>query len=82
MSQTTTKRPLTTLQKSTKKNIIVRLKNEVEYKGKMENVDSYMNLIMTDAEELSNGKPVGNLEELLFVETMYYLSNYKTIFRV
>ena len=59
MSQTTTKRPLTTLQKSTKKNIVVRLKNEVEYKGKMENVDSYMNLIMTDAEELSNGKPVG-----------------------
>ena len=58
MSQTTTKRPLTILQKSTKKNIIVRLKNEVEYKGKMENVDSYMNLIMTDAEELSNGKPV------------------------
>ena len=58
MSQTTTKRPLTTLQKSTKKNIIVRLKNEVEYKGKMENVDSYMNLIMTDAEELINGKPI------------------------
>ena len=55
MSQTTTKRPLTTLQKSTKKNIVVRLKNEVEYKGKMENVDSYMNLIMTDAEELSKG---------------------------
>ena len=56
MSQTTTKRPLTILQKSTKKNIIVRLKNEVEYKGKMEIVDSYMNLIMTDAEELKDGK--------------------------
>jgi len=58
VSQTTTKRPLTTLQKSTKKNIIVRLKNEVEYKGKMDNVDSYMNLIMTDAEELKDGKAV------------------------
>jgi len=55
VSQTTTKRPLTILQKSTKKNIIVRQKNEAEYKGKMEDVDSYMNLIMTDAEELSNG---------------------------
>ncbi len=65
MSQTTTKRPLTTLQKSTKKNIIVRLKNEVEYKGKMENVDSYMNLIMTDAEELSNGKPVGKFGRVI-----------------
>ncbi len=65
MSQTTTKRPLTTLQKSTKKNIVVRLKNEVEYKGKMENVDSYMNLIMTDAEELSNGKLVGKFGRVI-----------------
>ena len=65
MSQTTTKSPLTTLQKSTKKNIVVRLKNEVEYKGKMENVDSYMNLIMTDAEELSNGKPVGKFGRVI-----------------
>jgi len=61
VSQTTSaKRPLTTLQKSTKKKVIVRLKNEVEYKGKMENVDSYMNLIMTDAEEVLNGKTVAN----------------------
>ena len=59
MSQTTSaKRPLTTLQKSTKKKVTVRLKNEVEYKGKMENVDSYMNLIMTDAEEVLHGKTV------------------------
>jgi len=65
VSQSTTKRPLTTLQKSTKKNIIVRLKNEVEYKGKMENVDSYMNLIMTDAEELSNGKPIGKFGRVI-----------------
>ena len=65
MSQTTTKRPLTTLQKSTKKNIVVRLKNEVEYKGKMENVDSYMNLIMTDAEELTDGKTVGKFGRVI-----------------
>ncbi len=61
MSQTTSaKRPLTVLQKSTKKKVTVRLKNEVEYKGKMDNVDSYMNLIMTDAEEVLNGKTVAN----------------------
>ena len=59
MSQTTSKRPLTVLQKNTKKDVIVRLKSEVEYKGKMENVDSYMNLIMTDAEEVNQGKTVG-----------------------
>jgi len=34
------------------------LKNDVEYKGKIDNVDSYMNLIMTDAEELKDGKAV------------------------
>lgn len=38
----------------------MRLKNEVEYKGKMDNVDSYMNLIMTDAEELQQGKVLAN----------------------
>ena len=58
MSQTTAKRPLTELQKKTKKSVIVRLKNDVEYKGKIDNVDSYMNLIMTDAEELKDGKAV------------------------
>lgn len=48
------------LQKSTKKKVTVRLKNEVEYKGKMDNVDSYMNLIMTDAEELHEEKVIAN----------------------
>jgi len=60
LSQTSSKRPLTTLQKSTKKTVTVRLKNEVEYKGKMDNVDSYTNLIMTDAEELQQGKVLAN----------------------
>jgi len=55
VSQTTAKRPLTELQKNTKKSVIVRLKNDVEYKGRIVNVDSYMNLIMSDAEELRNG---------------------------
>ena len=59
MSQTTSKRPLTTLQKNTKKSVTVRLKNDVEYRGKIDNVDSYMNLIMTEAEELVGGKTVG-----------------------
>ena len=58
MSQTIAKRPLTTLQKHTKKDVVVRLKNDVEYKGKIDNVDPYMNLIMTNAEELRDGKIV------------------------
>ena len=61
MSQTNTaKRPLTTLQKNTKRLVTVRLKNEVEYKGKMSNIDAYMNLIMIDAEEIYDGKTVAN----------------------
>ncbi len=60
LSQSATKRPLTTLQKNTKKKVTVRLKNETEYKGKMDNVDSYMNLIMTDAEEMREDKVVAN----------------------
>jgi len=60
VSQSSAKRPLTMLQKSTKKKVTVRLKNEVEYKGKMDNVDSYMNLIMTDAEELQKDKVIAN----------------------
>ena len=65
MSQPTPKRPLTMLQKSTKKNVIVRLKNEIEYKGKMDNVDSYMNLIMTNAEEVKDNKVVANYGKVI-----------------
>ena len=65
MSQTTAKRPLTTLQKHTKKDVIVRLKNDVEYKGKIDNVDPYMNLIMTDAEELRDGKTAEKLGRII-----------------
>ncbi|TLX81796.1 MAG: ribonucleoprotein [Thaumarchaeota archaeon] len=60
MSQAQPKRPLTILQKGINKKVTVRLKSEIEYKGKMNNVDSYMNLIMTDAEEISNGKVIAN----------------------
>jgi len=60
LSQTSSKRPLTTLQKNTKKSVIVRLKNDVQYKGMMENIDSYMNLIMTNAEEIKDDKVIAN----------------------
>ena len=38
----------------------VRLKSEVEYRGKMSNVDSYMNLILIDAEEFSGSNVIAN----------------------
>ena len=53
------------LQKHTKKNVIVRLKNDVQYKGKMDNVDSYMNLIMTNTEEINDGKSIGKFGQVI-----------------
>ncbi|HLQ07259.1 MAG TPA: U6 snRNA-associated Sm-like protein LSm6 [Nitrososphaerales archaeon] len=55
-----TKRPLGVLQKATNKMVSVRLKNEIEYRGKMANVDPYMNVILVDAEESENGAKVAN----------------------
>ena len=55
-----TKRPLGVLQRATNKQVSVRLKNEIEYKGKMSNVDPYMNVILVDAEESENGAKVAN----------------------
>ena len=54
------KRPLTMLQKSINKRVIVRLKNDLEYRGKMSNVDSYMNLILEDAEEFNGDTHIAN----------------------
>ena len=45
------KKPLQMLQKAVNKHVSVKLKNELEYKGKMSNVDPYMNIILVDAEE-------------------------------
>ena len=55
-----TKRPLNVLQKATNKQVSVRLKNEIEYRGKMSNVDPYMNVILVDAEESENGTKIAN----------------------
>jgi len=51
---------LNVLQKAANKTVSVRLKNELEYKGKMSNVDPYMNVILTDAEEFENGSKKAN----------------------
>ncbi len=55
-----TKRPLSVLQKATSKQVSVRLKSEIEYRGRMANVDPYMNVILVDAEESENGQKRAN----------------------
>ena len=54
------RKPLTAIQKSAKTIITVRLKDGVEYRGKVYSADPYMNLIMTDAEERQANRTVAN----------------------
>ncbi|HUI86866.1 MAG TPA: LSM domain-containing protein, partial [Nitrososphaerales archaeon] len=54
------KRPLNVLQKATNKMVAVRLKSDLEYRGKISNVDPYMNVILVDAEESENGAKTAN----------------------
>lgn len=59
-TQTQPKKPLSVLQKAANKIVSVRLKSDLEYRGRMANVDSYMNLILLDAEESENGQKKAN----------------------
>ena len=59
------KKPLATLQKAINKNVLVRLKNDVEYTGKMTNVDVYMNVILINAEEYENGSMSANFGKVI-----------------
>ncbi len=59
-SQQPTKRPLNVLRRSLNRKVAVRLKSEIEYRGKMSNVDSYMNLILVDAEEFDGSDLLAN----------------------
>ena len=59
-SQQPTKRPLNVLQRSLNRKVAVRLKSEIEYRGKMSNVDSYMNLILVDTEEFDGSDVLAN----------------------
>jgi small nuclear ribonucleoprotein len=54
------KKPLNSLQKAINKQVSVRLKMELEYRGKMASVDQYMNVILVDATEYSGGNPSAN----------------------
>jgi small nuclear ribonucleoprotein len=54
------KRPLAVLQKAITKKATVRLKTDVEYRGRVSNVDAFMNLILEDAEEFEGGRLSAN----------------------
>ncbi len=58
-------KPLNKLQRSVNKNVMVRLKNDIEYRGKMTNVDAYMNVILNDAEEFADGSLSANFGKVV-----------------
>ena len=49
-------RPLDALNKSRDKRIIVELKNNKQYIGKLKSFDIHINIVLEDAEERSNGE--------------------------
>jgi small nuclear ribonucleoprotein len=59
------KRPLNALQKAINKQVSVRLKMDLEYRGRMSSVDPYMNVILLDATEYSNGNPSANYGKIV-----------------
>lgn len=64
-SQQTPKRPLAVLQKAISKKATVRLKTESEYRGRVANVDAFMNLILEDAEEFEGGRLSANYGKVI-----------------
>ena len=47
------------------KNVIVRLKWKIEYKGKLASFDKYMNIQLLNTEEIIDGHSTGTLGEVL-----------------
>jgi small nuclear ribonucleoprotein len=53
------------LQKAINKHVSVRLKSDLEYKGRMFNVDPYMNVILENAEEYNCGSLSANFGKVV-----------------
>lgn len=54
------KRPINTLMRSLNQTVIVKLKNNLAYKGRMMRCDNYMNITLEGASEFSNSTLVAN----------------------
>ena len=59
------KKPLAVLQRAISKKVSVRLKSEYEYRGKMSNIDQYMNVLLLDAEEYRSGSLHSNFGKVV-----------------
>jgi small nuclear ribonucleoprotein len=55
------KKPLNLLVKRINNDVSIKLKNDVEYRGKMIDCDSHMNVILEGTTEFRNNAPATNL---------------------
>ena len=51
------KKPMNFLLKHLNNDVCVRLKNKIEYRGRMVSCDNYMNLVLEDASEYMSDNP-------------------------
>ena len=58
-------KPLSVLQNSMNKNVIVELKGKREYRGVLDGYDVYMNLVLKNAEERYDGETVRKLNTVI-----------------
>ncbi len=57
--------PIKILQKATNNLVLIKLKDGKEYRGRLKEIDMYMNLVLEGAEELMDGKPTAKFGEVL-----------------
>ncbi len=58
-------RPLDVLHKTLESPVIVGLKGNREYRGKLKGYDIHMNIVLEDAEELNEGMPKRKLGKVI-----------------
>lgn len=58
-------KPLSVLQASANKNVIVELKGKREYRGVLDGYDPHMNLVLKNADEIYDGNVVRKLSTVI-----------------
>lgn len=69
------KRPFDVLNNALNKNVLVRLKGEVEVRGVLASFDVHMNIVIENGEELKNGEVKRKLNTVLLRgDTVVFIS--------